>query len=251
MLTALVVTVLTGKLRVIESEAFRGQPTLEGLRNRGCSRTMKWFLSAYRYSALLMVILGTTVFLTPLPAQEPAFPPDPPVVVPPVVLPVFSMKVVSGQNGANIVKRRIATVPVIEVRDQNDRPVAGAVVNFTAPDLGPSVTFITGGRTFSAVTELDGRARASGVVPVSGAGKFKITVTARYDDRIIASTAVDETNYGTASDAERAGATVPVQSPADRRDAPKSGLSRGAITAIVIAIAAGAVAGIAISAEHK
>src|SRR5690349_11490647 len=38
--------------------------------------------------------------------------------------------IVEGEDAVNIVQQKTAVAPVVEVRDRNDQPVAGAVVNF-------------------------------------------------------------------------------------------------------------------------
>lgn len=90
--------------------------------------------------------------------------------------------VIDGEDGINIIKKQTAVQPVVEVRDRNDQPVAGAAVVFTTPGMGPSGTFINGAHTFSVVTDSAGRAAVTGMKP-TGTGTFKITVTARSNGR--------------------------------------------------------------------
>jgi hypothetical protein len=88
--------------------------------------------------------------------------------------------VIDGEDGINIIKKQTAVQPVVEVRDRNDLPVAGAVVTFTTPGMGPSGAFMDGSHTFSTVTDSTGRAAVTGMTP-AGIGAFAITVTARKD----------------------------------------------------------------------
>lgn len=85
--------------------------------------------------------------------------------------------VISGEDGVNIVKKKTAVQPVVEVRDKNDLPIAGIAVTFSTPSFGPSATFMNGTHSFTAVTDVAGRATVTGMQPV-GTGSFKISVSA-------------------------------------------------------------------------
>lgn len=164
----------------------------------------------------------------------------------------LTIKVVSGQNGVNILKRRSAVAPVIQVLNQDNAPVGGAVVTFSAPEDGPGLKFSSGDRSTSAVTEMDGKASPAGLIPVE-AGAFQITVSATYGDALRASATIDQTNYETAAEALRAGASVPAQAASTDNAgvATKSRrLSNGAIAGIIVAIAGAAAAGILLGLKH-
>ena len=51
--------------------------------------------------------------------------------------PELQILVIDGEGSINNVKQRTAREPVIEVRDRNNRPVAGALILFEAPRNGP------------------------------------------------------------------------------------------------------------------
>src|SRR5512140_3245130 len=70
--------------------------------------------------------------------------------------------VVEGEDAVNIVQQKTAVAPVVEVRDRNDQPVAGAIVRFAI--RSGRATF-GGARNISIVTNAAGRAAASGLVP--------------------------------------------------------------------------------------
>ena len=61
--------------------------------------------------------------------------------------------VVEGEDAVNIIQQRTAVAPVIEVRDRNNQPVAGAVVRFAIQ--GGRASF-NGARTLSVTTNLAG-----------------------------------------------------------------------------------------------
>lgn len=164
----------------------------------------------------------------------------------------LTIKVVSGQNGVNILKRRTAVAPTIQVLNQNNLPVGGAVVSFSSPDDGAGLKFSNGDRSTTAVTEMDGKATPAGFIPVE-AGKFQITITATYGDTLRATATIDQTNYATVADASRAGANIPSQSAdTDNQMAATRGgrLSKGAIIGIVVAVAGAAAAGILLGLRH-
>src|SRR4051794_41845060 len=60
--------------------------------------------------------------------------------------PQLQILVIGGEGSINNVKQRTAREPVVEVRDRNNRPVAGALVLFEAPGNGASGSFIGGSR---------------------------------------------------------------------------------------------------------
>ena len=86
--------------------------------------------------------------------------------------------VVQGEGAKNNLRTRSATQPVVEVRDDSDKPVAGAEVVFQLPPAGPGGVFNGWMRTQTARTSAEGRAEASGFAPNDEVGRFNIKVTA-------------------------------------------------------------------------
>src|SRR4051794_32180670 len=86
--------------------------------------------------------------------------------------------VIGGEGSINNVKQRTAREPVVEVRDRNNRPVAGAVVLFEAPGSGPSGTFLGGAKTLRVTTDAQGRAAGQGFRPNTNQGAFSLKITA-------------------------------------------------------------------------
>jgi len=91
--------------------------------------------------------------------------------------------IVQGEGFVNNVKKRVARDPVVEVRDRNNKPVAGAAVIFLLPSSGPSGTFANGTQMLTATTDNAGRAVGTGLHPNSVTGSFKINVTASYQGK--------------------------------------------------------------------
>ena len=92
-----------------------------------------------------------------------------------------TLKVVAiqGEGATNNIRTRSATAPVVEVRDENDKPVANAVVLFQLPYGGPGGDF-NEMRTQTVNTNDQGRAAATSYVPNHEAGRFNIQVMATY-----------------------------------------------------------------------
>jgi hypothetical protein len=101
--------------------------------------------------------------------------------------------ILQGEGALNNIKSRTAREPIIQVQDENHRPVAGAAILFTAPDSGPSGTFLGGSHAFTTTTDFAGRAHASGFTPNQTSGDFEINVQANYKG-LHASTNISQTN---------------------------------------------------------
>ena len=123
-----------------------------------------------------LVSMSLACFLAipaPLVSQQPP-PPQPPAPA----IGFLRVRVLEGQNATNNVTTRGVTIPVVEVRDPNDRPVEGASVVFELPAAGPG-GFFPGSRTRLAVrTNYQGQAAAGGFEPNTQTGRFQIKVTA-------------------------------------------------------------------------
>lgn len=86
--------------------------------------------------------------------------------------------VLKGEGALNSIKGRTATQPAVEVRDEQDKPVAGAEVVFHLPAAGPGGVFNGWMRTQTARSDAQGQAMAQGFTPNDEAGRFNIKVTA-------------------------------------------------------------------------
>ncbi len=92
----------------------------------------------------------------------------------------LKLVIVEGDGAVNNIQQRVAREPIVQVTDEDDRPVAGAVVAFTLPDHGASGVFADGSRLFTTTTDANGRAVARGFQTNSVAGEFEMNVTASY-----------------------------------------------------------------------
>ncbi|MBI4875965.1 MAG: carboxypeptidase regulatory-like domain-containing protein [Acidobacteria bacterium] len=109
----------------------------------------------------------------------------------------LTIVILEGEEGVNVLKKKTAVRPVVEVRDRNKAPVAGATVVFLLPQYGPGGTFLDGGKMMSVTTDASGRAAASAIQP-SGTGAFKINVTASFQGQT-ASAAISQANMAAAA----------------------------------------------------
>jgi len=115
--------------------------------------------------------------------------------------------VVDGDEAANIVEEKIAAEPVIEVRDQEDRRVVGAVVRFqirrTAIGNRVPALFAGGRAEVRTLTDGAGRAATSPLTPLE-AGRFEIEIQVSHQGRSATAT-IRHTNFSTAAQARAVG----------------------------------------------
>jgi hypothetical protein len=145
--------------------------------------------------------------------------------------PDLQILVIGGEASINNVKQRTAREPIVEVRDRNNRPVAGAIVLFEAPRNGASGTFLGGSSSLRATTDAQGRAVGQGFHPNNANGSFQLQVSATFNG-LTAATAIHMSNTGGAA-----------------AQAVKTA-GHGKLIAIVVAAGAAAAAGGAYAATH-
>jgi hypothetical protein len=158
-----------------------------------------------------LAALVSCVLLTNLGAQE---------------APKLIINIVEGEGALNNVKQRVNREPIVQVEDENHKPIAGAAVVFFLPTTGPGGTFANGSQTLTVTTDSLGRAAAKGIVPNHQTGQMQIRVTASANG-LTASATITQMNV--------VGANV------------GGGLSTTAKVLIVAAIAGGAVAGVLVA----
>lgn len=134
--------------------------------------------------------------------------------------PKLNIVVIRGDGAINNIKNRTARETIVEVRDENNKPVAGASVVFLLPNSGPGVSGPQGNSMITALTDKSGRAAARGLKPNGQPGQFNIQVRANFQSAF--------------------GQTVIAQSNAIAAGAAISGL-----TLAIVGIAAAAVGGTA------
>jgi hypothetical protein len=176
---------------------------------------MRWWSVGLSYLLVLQLVIP------PSPAQESA-------------APKLSIVIVEGDGAINNIKQRTAREPIVQVEDENHRPIAGAAVMFSLPNNGASGVFANGSHSMTVLTDSQGRAVARGLKLNKASGEMKIHVNASYKGQTT-STDITQTNSAVAASAAGAAAA--------------SGMS-GKMIAILVGIAAAGAAGGAIAATH-
>jgi hypothetical protein len=162
--------------------------------------------------------------------------------------PTLRIVVLEGEGAVNIIQQKTAVRPLVEVRDRNNVPVAGATVTF-AISGGQPAAFAGGLQILTVTTNAAGQAAAGGLNALSS-GAFQIQVQAAYQGEI-ATAAISQTNFATAAAAAQAGTTA-----AGGTGGSTSGAAGGAagggggISGTTLAIVGAAVAGGAVAATQ-
>ncbi len=120
----------------------------------------------------------------------------------------YRINVVKSEAQNNLRKGR-ATKAVVEVRDRNNKPVAGVALLFLLPGSGPSGAFAGGGQSLTLITNSSGQAIAS-YTPNQVAGMFNVTVNAQLNGAPIGSATISQANIAAAAGAAAgmSGATI-------------------------------------------
>jgi hypothetical protein len=117
-----------------------------------------------------LAIVLTAVLALPVPSRMAAQTPAP----------RLNLVILDGEGAVNNIKLRTAREPIVQVEDENHKPVAGAAVVFSLPSNGAGGSFATG-QTFTTVTDSTGRAVGRGLKPNGIQGRYEIRVTASKD----------------------------------------------------------------------
>jgi hypothetical protein len=109
----------------------------------------------------------------------------------------LSISILDGEGSINNIRQRVAREAMVQVDDENHKPVAGAAVTFFLPEHGAGGTFANGSRSLTVMTDNTGRAVAQGMVPNKVAGDVQIRVVARYKS-LDANTVIHQQNVAAA-----------------------------------------------------
>src|ERR1700719_2006536 len=104
----------------------------------------------------------------------------------------LKLTALAGNNEMNDLERGLMAPLVVQVLDQNDRPVEGAEVVFRFPLNGPGATFRGGNNSQTVHTNGQGQAAAMNWT-ANGVGTFSFRVTASYGNQL-GETTVSMTN---------------------------------------------------------
>ena len=140
----------------------------------------------------------------------------------------LTISILEGEGAINNIRQRTAREAMVQVQDENHKPVAGVAVTFFLADHGASGVFANGSQSMTVLTDANGQAAMRGMVPNQMAGKMEIRVSARLGN-LNADAVITQTN---AAGAAAGGAAI-----------------SGKVIALIVVIAAGAAVG-AIVATH-
>jgi len=110
----------------------------------------------------------------------------------------LSISILEGEGSINNIRQRVAREAMVQVDDENHKPVAGVAVTFFLPENGASGVFSNGTHSLTVVTDNTGRAVARGMVPNKVAGNVQIRVVARYKS-LNAETNINQQNAAAAT----------------------------------------------------
>lgn len=114
----------------------------------------------------------------------------------------FHINVLDGEDGVNIIKKKTAVKPVVEVKDKNGLPIAGVAVVI---GLGAAGVFDSGAHEATVLTNANGIATAPDFRPLAK-GPFTIQVRASYQG-VTQTATIRQTNFMTVANALKAGKT--------------------------------------------
>jgi len=101
--------------------------------------------------------------------------------------------IVEGEGALNDIRTRTAREPIVQVDDENHKPVAGALVLFSLDKTGSPFANFAGGPSLSVHTDEAGRAVAHGFQVTQKKGNYHISVHASYGE-LVADAVISQTN---------------------------------------------------------
>jgi hypothetical protein len=149
--------------------------------------------------------------------------------------PMLRIEILDGDDAINNIRQRTAREVIVEVQDENHKPVSGALVIFSAKGGSPF------GRTvLKATTDSSGRVSANPLQLKSKAGRLEIKVKASAQGRS-ATRVIHQTNSETGGQAGAATATaavaaVPVVIAVPMTTRVFIGVAAAAVTAAVVTL---------------
>jgi|SRR5579883_2123629 hypothetical protein len=149
--------------------------------------------------------------------------------------PKLNLVIVEGEGQINNIRQRTAREPIVQVEDENHKPIAGAAVVFLLPNTGAGGTFADGSHSLTVITDSQGRAVARGLKPNHAQGQYQIHVSASFNGQA-ATAVISQSNVMGAAGAGAAAGTA-------------AGIS-GKLIAVIAIVGAAAVGGGVYAATH-
>ena len=142
---------------------------------------------------------------------------------------MLHITILDGEDSLNNIRERTAREPIVQVEDENHKPVAGALLIFSIQNggTGASGTF-NGLSTLSVTTDSEGKAIAHGLKPNATSGSYTIGVTATFG-ALVATAIIHQSNIagagggGAAPPAAPVTPTTPIAPTAPETPAPSGG----------------------------
>jgi hypothetical protein len=103
------------------------------------------------------------------------------------------IQVLEGEGALNDMRSRTTREPIVQVQDENHKPIAGVVIIFTTPSSGASATFSNGLTNLQTVTDVEGKAIAAGFKPNGISGSYQIRVQANWN-QLTTTSVINQTN---------------------------------------------------------
>jgi hypothetical protein len=119
-------------------------------------------------------------------------------------IPKLNIEIVEGEGAVNNIRQRMAREPMVQVTDENRKPVAGAAVVFLLPNQGAGGAFANGAKSLTTLTDSNGNAVARGLQANRLSGQYQMNVTASHQGQT-ASKAINMTNAAAAGGAVAGG----------------------------------------------
>ncbi|MEO7145105.1 MAG: hypothetical protein ABI165_16530 [Bryobacteraceae bacterium] len=109
----------------------------------------------------------------------------------------LNLVIVEGDGAVNNIRQRVSREPIVQVEDENHKPIAGAAITFFLPDQGAGGVFANGSHSLTVMSDAQGRAVARGIRMNRMSGKYQIRVTANYKGQT-ATTTINQTSVAAA-----------------------------------------------------
>jgi hypothetical protein len=116
----------------------------------------------------------------------------------------LNIVILEGEGAINNLRQRVSREAIVQVEDENHKPLSGVAVIFLLPSHGPSGVFLDGSRSLTVITDAQGKAVARGIQPNKVSGKLQIRVNAKYQG-LTQSTVITQTNAASAAAAGAGG----------------------------------------------
>ena len=145
-------------------------------------------MNPLKFSGLVLIQVVTFQALTFQALMGQTQTPAPPAAVPtPASAPMretLKVYVLEGQGAVFEIQRGLPPMTVVEVHDENDRPIERADVLFRILPGSPGAAFANNQATSKTRTNAQGQAQLTGLIPPSAPGPLSIVVTATIANRM-------------------------------------------------------------------